>query len=223
MESFSRRAGPLAAALLIVLVVERPIRADLANGSFESNNLTGWATSSGGLVQVVTSAANAGYTSGGSGPGSFNPTHGNYFARLEAGLGAGVYTLLSQSFAVTVGDVLSFDVYFDAGDYLPYNDDGYARLVGTTSSLGLFSSNVAAVGNYGATYWTGISHTFTTAGTYQIELGVRNVRDNAAVSYLGVDNVRLESAGVPEPATVAAGLVGIAAAVGLGLRRRVRG
>ena len=67
--------------------------------------------------------------------GSYSATDGQYFGYLSAGAGANTYTMLSQDFTVQVGDTLSFDAFFDAGDYLPFNDNGFVEVINTSDSI----------------------------------------------------------------------------------------
>jgi hypothetical protein len=183
-------------------------RADFMNGSFETGDLTGWSTpGSSGYVSVLTT-----YTSYGP---EFTATDGEYYALLGAGLGTGVYTLLSQTFAASTGDVLSFDQFFQANDYLPFDDNAYGRLYDATSDTlvaELFYSDITEVGNYGYTPWTAVSYVFSGGGSYYLEFGVTNITDNglSSVTAAGV---------VPEPSSLV--LAGTGALAGLlGWRRR---
>jgi hypothetical protein len=198
---------------LVLLGTVGQVRADLTNGSFETGDLTGWTASPTSLVSVVTS-----YT--GSGP-TFLPTDGNYFAVLSAGAGPNTFTLLSQTFAAGAGSKLSFDQFFQANDYLPYNDNAYAALKASGSGATvatLFYSDVASVGDFGHTPWTHVNYTIAAAGSYYIEFGVENYIDNAFSSATGVDNVHLSS--VPEPSTLAVAGAAILLGAGYSWRRR---
>jgi hypothetical protein len=156
-------------------------QAGFVNGGFETGNLTGWTATSN--VSVVTTTPHVGDS------GTWTPTEGNYFARLQAGLGAGVYTMLSQSFTANVGDTLKFDVYFDGNDSGTFNDDGYVLI--RDPSVVLYAKSVSPTIGFGFDGWTSISFTFLSANTYVLEAGVRNVGDNLLSSELGLDNVRL--------------------------------
>jgi hypothetical protein len=198
-----RRAVALGALAIASLLVPTTTRADsITNGSFELG-LTGWSTS-GGSVTTVSShtLVNEG--------GTRTAVDGSVFARLEAGAGVGVYTMLSQAFQANAGDTLSLSAFFDAGDYLPYNDDAYVKVIDSTTSYTLFTASVGTVGDYGSTPWTNINYTFVSTGTFQIEAGVRNVTDNGLNSFLGIDGVKTNT--VVSPEATAAPLPGIAVA-----------
>ena len=189
-------------------------QASIINGSFETGDLTGWTANPTGRVSVVSSYQS--YS-----PSPFTPVDGNYFAIVTARAGEGVYTTLSQSFSAAAGDTLSGWVFFQANDYLPYNDDAFVRIVQGNQIL--FSSDVSQVGDYGFTPWTFFSYTFSSSGTYTLEVGVRNVGDNAYDSELGLDGVSLTSdaENLPEPSSLAVFSLAITAGAGyFGWRRR---
>lgn len=185
---------------IAIFMLPNAAKASIVNGSFESG-LTGWSASP-GLVSVTT------------GPlsklvevGTWSPTQGTSFAYLTGG-GANVYTLLSQAFAAAASQTLSFDAFYDAGDYLPYTDDGYVNLVDATTNAivaTMYSQSVSTVGNYGSNGWTSVSQIIPYTGSFRIEAGVRNTLDSAASPYLGLDNITLAANGtgaVPEPLSV---------------------
>jgi hypothetical protein len=210
-------------ALLAVVAVgagASSAKAGFINGGFESGDFTGWTVSS-SLATVTTSEAKLGET------GTWSAYEGNYFASVFTGGGNGVFTLLSQTFTAGIGDQLSFAIFFDAGDYLPFNDNGYARLIDANTNATvatLYSKDVAAVGDNGSSGWDLINYTFTGSGTFKMEFGVANFGDNMLPSALGVDAVSLQSPqAVPAPPAAilfALGAVGLAG--GRALRRRLR-
>jgi hypothetical protein len=226
----NRRAILTTLGIMMLVAVAPVSAAPLVNGSFETGDLSGWTASDSALVAVIFGFE---FPLGG-GPGdplvAWTPTDGAYFARLDAGEMVGVYTTLSQSFSATAGDVLTFDVYFDAGNIydpndpllFPGNDDGYVNLIdtGASTTTSLYAQSVASVGNFGADGWTSISYTFLTSGAFQIEAGVRKVGDDALFSALGLDNVALQEANVvPEPATSMLFALGIGMATAARRRR----
>ena len=166
----------------------------ITNGDFASGTLNGW--SANGSATVVS-----------------NSTY--YFADLYAGLGANVYTTLSQSMYLQAGDVLTGSAQFFAHDYMPYDDSSYVSIGGTN----LFTSSISSVGNYGTSALTTFSYTVLTSGNYVLSAGVKNSGDNSGASELQISNFAVAT-NVPEPASMALmglGLLGVAA-----LRRKSR-
>lgn len=110
-----------------------------------------------------------------------------------------------------VSNVTSFDWFFQAKDYMPYNDYAWYQLdSGTINVL----SNVKTVGDYGNSGW----HTFmfNTAFTGTLTFGVNNAGDTGYPSLLTVKNIQLASK-VPEPVSLSLVALGLA---GLGISRR---
>jgi hypothetical protein len=143
------------------------------NGSFETGDFSGWnvTTSAGGAASVVNDSNFA--------------TDRDYYASLQAN------ALVSRDKTWSAGEQVNFDWYFDAEDYLPYNDwsvfqvkDGEGKIVDT-----LTLADVAEVGNYGDSGWKNHTYTFTSNGTGSIEFGVFNSRDTSLDSQLYIDNV----------------------------------
>lgn len=219
MTMYKQLAGLTVAALLLMAV---PAQADLiTNGGFETGDLGGWTLvlaggGGGGTGFATTHEAAVGNDGPGFGPGvhgpgpgdpagGWDPTEGTYFAYLKTD-GSGSLTTLSQTFSDNVGDTLDFDVFFDTGDYLPFDDSGFADLtLPDTTVLNLYFENVTSVGNYGADGWTHVSHTRTQAGIYTLEFGVTNALDSAFDSWLGIDNV----VAIPAPGAVLLGAMGL--------------
>lgn len=168
------------------------IHPGLSNPGFELGDLTDWTTSrTTGVVQVVATAQSldgARYD----GIDTWLPREGGKFALIRGGT-AGVYQKLSTSFAAAAGDLVVFNVFFDTnetGARLPlYNDDGYAKIVNTTTLVEttLFASSVATLPFRGNSGWTGVSFIIPATGNYRLEFGVRNVTDNTFIPQLGVD------------------------------------
>lgn len=104
-----------------------------------------------------------------------------------------------SSISQSVTNVTSFQWFFQANDYMPYNDWGYVSLNGVATTL----SSVAAVGDYGNSGW----HTYNFGSTFSGNLGfgVNNAIDNSYSSQLYVQNV----VAVPEPETYAMVLAGL--------------
>ena len=185
--------------------------AAFTNGSFEEN-LDGWTTDD-MLVSIPfvfdhRDAANA--------PDQeYNPVDGFFFAAMLADQGDAPVTL-SQTFT-TDGGVFSGWAAFLAEDALPLNDGGYVRIFNASTNVVLFSSDIAAVGDYGFTPWTHFS-TRLAAGEYTIEAGVTNGSDEFNPSLLLVDNFSLTP--VPEPASWALMIAGLGGVGALVRRRR---
>jgi hypothetical protein len=212
--SISRTLQAFVCILILVSVWASPTHAQILNGGFETGDLSFWTASGPGPVTVINSTAKLDGTSE---VGVWNPTGGSYFAYLLAS-GEGLYTLLSQTFAANGGDILSFDIFFDAGDYLPFNDDGYALLreVNTFAVYPLYAQSVASVGDYQSHGWFNVNFPIPVAGLYQLEAGVRNIGDSALASAVGLDRAGLNQHPdplLPEAASVC--IWGVGALVGL--------
>lgn len=114
-----------------------------------------------------------------------------------------------QSFNLAANTAFSFDWFFQAGDYMPYNDFAAVFVDG---NLNLVLSNVAAVGNYGNSGWQIYSTSLANAVNGNIMFSVSNAIDNVGDSTLTVANVNIN---IPEPdmlllMATAFGLVGFA-------------
>lgn len=142
----------------------------LVNPGFETGDLTGWSGSGG-----VTSSY-----------GGHTAPDGSQFAVV----GAGCYTnQLSQTFSAQAGQTLKGWAFFSAGDYMPYNDNGYVQLAvtGGGSTTTVFASSVAEVGDFGATPWQQWSYTYPSDGQYTISVTSNNAYDCANSSAIGID------------------------------------
>jgi len=189
----------LLATAIAVLALGAAAEAQAAsNLGFETGDTSGWTVSGSG-------GATVGY-------GAFGAVEGAYLGFIEAGLGAGVYSTLTQVFDLVAGQTISGQVGFQANDYLPFDDDAYLSING----VHLFDSSIGSVGSYGDSGWQGFSYTAPTTGAYTLQLGVRNNGDNAASSGAVLDKIGL-SAAVPEPASWTMMILGFGA-IGLLLR-----
>ena len=202
-------------ALVLVARVNSALAASsLVNGNFETGNLTGWTvdtTASGGTARAVTSYW---YVD----PGCrgdigcphldpIRPQEGSYFALLTPGE-ASVDTMISQPFEASNGDKVSGWAFFNAEDYLPFDDKGQVVITNRDSGTTVatpFEESVSSVGdgvNSGWMYWEYTFSELTGTGTFQIEARVHNTGDSDAMwlSRLGLDDVKTSaSTGGPEP------------------------
>jgi len=202
-------------ALAVLILAAGSVQADLTNGGFETGDFTGWTTSvPGGASALVTTAHMEGV-----GNTIWTPTEGSYFARLKTD-GGSSWCTLSQSFAAPSGYVVSFDYFFDWGDYHSYDDQSYGRLLGSTGATvneffhwGQGGTLMGA--NYSNVGWSSQSYTLTASGTYTLMFGICNAYDSVNDSYMGIDNASV----VPVPGAVLLGILGLGV-VGVKLRKK---
>ena len=157
----------------------------MANPSFETGDLSEWDVymPPGGSASAVTSYSNTYFS------GTYTPVDGTHFALLKTD-GPGSYTTVSQTFSAQIGDTISGWAFFDAEDYLPFNDNAQVTVKsGDTTVATLFFENIQGVGSYGQTPWTYWEHEFTAAGEYSIEARIANTGDGVWDSYMGLDAV----------------------------------
>lgn len=183
-------------AMTAAILVATPALA--VNDSFETGATNGWTASSNASAE--TSFA------------TFSAIDGAYFGVAQGGNGEGVYATLSQIYTLAAGGTISGYVGFYAGDYLPYDDDGYLSVNG----VNIFTASVTTLGTNGSSGWVAFNYVAPTAGTYTLEIGGRNIGDNGGgLTGAVIDGVTTSGA-VPEPTTWALllsgfGLVGVAA------------
>lgn len=212
----------MSAMLVLSVLIVGGRRADaglIANGGFETGDLTGWSVNDSSLTSAEFSVAQLG------GGGTYfppTPDSGDYFAYLLSGIDVNIPTILYQDFTASAGSVLSFDIFFDTAEEGPdrQNDFGAAILQGaTTGSAILFFADVDMVGDLGTTGWVHISYTILNDDSYSLGFLVLNSGDNDTFfnSALGVDNVSLA---VPEPSSLAMSGVALCLWAGRRLRRR---
>jgi len=173
------------------------------NLGFETGDLTDW-TANG------PSGALGSY-------GAFTPVSGSFLGAVQAGLGDGAYTTLSQTFTLGAGGTISGFAGFQANDYLPFDDSGYLAVNG----IHLLDWSVGSVGNYGNSGWNAFNFTALAAGNYTLELGVANHGDNGFSSGAVLDAVSVTPGTVPEPASWAMMLGGFGL-IGGAMRARTR-
>jgi hypothetical protein len=194
--------------------------ADISNGSFEAG-LTGWSYTN-EYVGTVTEHYNGGSVEEVT---EWEPTDGSYYALLTDG-SQNAHIQLYQTFTASAGDVLTFDYFWDSGDYSPYTDTGTGKLllggVGGTLVESFFSESVTGHPNYWGSAWTQDSYTFLNTDTYTLLIETWNGGDSGLPSFVGIDNVAFNAINpvVPVPGAFLLGMLGLSAA-GLRLRRFV--
>lgn len=212
----------------------------IVNGGFETGDYTGWtANVEGGSSGNLSVVPNNG---GGSPLSNFayqaNPAGGNYFSITDQ-TGPGSYSL-TQSFTLSSASTVNVSFQMFANDQAgviynngrDYNGDPNenAEVDILTGSANAFTNNpadiVAVLYGPGADNlsnnpnpWTTYNETLNLgAGTYQIRFAET---DNEGFFQQGVDNVSITTS-VPEPATWAMLLLGVAG-IGGAMRARRRG
>ena len=183
------------------------IHPGLSNPGFELGNFTDWTPSlSGGTATVVASTLSLdgivydGFV-------TWAPLEGGKFALLRGGP-AGVYQKLSTLLTAAAGDRVVFNVFFDITEELyglpNFNDDGYAKLINTTTSAEtiLFASCVATLPRRGNSGWTSVDYTILAGGNYRLEFAVRNMTDSGLSPQMGVDFLTVPAPTVPLSASI---------------------
>lgn len=152
-----------------------------------------------GLVAVVSSTQELYYADdyAGNYAASVTPLTGAYMARLVSPRVIGEYTSLSLTVVAPIGARMSFDVLFDAGDLMPYNDDGSVLATvqlapsASADARELLSLSVADVGDMGKSGWIHGDAVLAGAGNYTLTFRVRSRYDDVLPSALYVDNAQV--------------------------------
>ena len=169
-----------------------------ANSKFETGNLSGWYSDSNSAF-VTTSY------------GAFKPVEGQYLGVVQS-QGVTPHTI-SQSFSMNAGDMLSFSIGFQGGDYMPYDDSGFAKIAWGNNEENLFLSSISSVGNYGNSGWKRVQFVAPESNMYTLQIGVYDKYDTDYNSAVVIDSA-------PEPGTIALMALGMVGYGGLQYARR---
>lgn len=154
-------------------------------------------------------------------PGNLSGNPAAYIDAIEAAAGLPAYaldqgdepayegSLISQSFTVQAGDVISLHWQFSTDETL-FQDQAFVVLNGQLITLATRGSAPAGQQAF--------VHHFASSGTATLAFGVVDTGDVVGVSRLAISDVQLTP--VPEPATWALWLGGLAAAGNAARRRR---
>jgi hypothetical protein len=219
--SFLRTKPFVAAAALGLLA----LFGNAAHAQATTDSLAGWSVYGDVVTQSGAITLTTAYLDGDSDhPSNLSGTSAVDIGTLESAAGVGLYgldlsaeqtgiegSLIGQSFAATAGQTLSFDWSFSTLDTL-FQDRAFVVIDGEVITLATLSTPGAATQTF--------SHTFAQSGNTTLSFGVIDTVDVLGVSSLSVSKLQLVSA-VPEPATTAMMLAGLAL-VGVVARRRMR-
>jgi len=199
--------------LAVLFLAVGGVQADLTNGGFETGDLMGWTFA---VPDTTTAAAVVSHTEN-AGPlpnTTWTPTEGSYFALLKTD-GPDNWCTLEQSFSGVAGDVVSFNYFFDWGDYhenAKWDDQSYGRLLDSSDALVWeffhWGQDGDSMGeDYSNVGWSSDSFILTAGGTYTLMFGIKNEGDSHFDSYMGIDAVV-----VPVPGAVLLGMLGLGVA-----------
>ena len=121
--------------------------------------------------------------------GTLDNVLSNPSGSTDATEGSGV----AGSFAAKAGDVVTFDYFFDGGDYLPFNDFAFVAVNGEAQKL----TSIADNGNYGDTsgiYQYVIQESDIIDGIINFAVGITDVGDTAVTSSLNIAGFKVTPA-----------------------------
>jgi hypothetical protein len=206
--------GLLAAPALIAAGHANAAVISLANGGFETGNLSGW-TAIGDVSATpstsVTTYDSTVWTIGANGTSMAQlNSSGASMGTIESALGltAGSLNALNtnanggsltngaaiyQSFSGNVGDSFSMAWDYVARDYIPFNDPAYAILIAPDMSasitvLASIHGLGLAVGTSGHSGWQTFGQTLGQSGTYTLAFVTTNDKDQILNSALFLDS-----------------------------------
>ncbi|BAY50012.1 peptidase domain-containing protein (plasmid) [Scytonema sp. HK-05] len=208
------QSGSYTLSLKSFTLPESSVNPTIINGSFETDDFTGWTTI--GSTSIETSAFGTCPTEGtfqallSTGGATFSDAIIETFLGLEAGsldnLGNGDVTqgsAIRQTFTANAGDILTVDWNFltnEGAQVFPHNDFSFVS-ISSQSELAdtTFSSSVTSLTTqfFEETGFQTFSFTIPTTGTYTLGLGVADVGDDSIDSGLLIDNVTLISVSDP--------------------------
>ncbi len=116
---------------------------------------------------------------------------------------------ISKNFTLAANTPFSFNWFFQAADYMPYNDWAAVYVAGNLNINPI--SNVQMVGNYGNSGWQTFSTILLNPVNGSIQFTVSNALDTALDSQFTVNNVNIPEPGMLLLVGTALGLVGFAA------------
>lgn len=210
--------------------------ASVINGGFETGDFSGWTTvsQSNSLGNLFNTAGNSSPRSGFSIPTASEGTR--YAVTDQTGLGSYV---LFQDITLEAGSQhqLSFDWF--AQSSAPFanpgtmNKDGdpnqqfrvdlvssgFSDWFGPSSSAGVLANIVAPVASPSPARWTGTTFDLSAWAGQTVRLAFREV-DNRLFFQAGIDNVKISSTAVPEPASTLGLITFCAMGAGSMLKRK---